>query len=49
MDHKEVDKRYKELLESGVDQYEAALRAIGVDPELAREGAETIKRNIKEA
>lgn len=49
MDHKDVDKKYKELLESGIDQYEAALRAIGVDPDLAREGADTIKRNIKEA
>jgi hypothetical protein len=49
MKHDTIEKKYKELISSGVCQYEAALLAIGVDPDLAKEGAETTRKFLKEA
>lgn len=49
MKREKVEERYKELKEDGVCQYEAALIAIGVNPALAKEGAETTRKFLKEA
>lgn len=49
MKHEKVEEKYKELRENGVCQFEAALIAIGVNPALAKEGAETTRKFLKEA